>query len=271
MKTIFALLIAWTLGLTSYAYTDAMLCGIRIVETQDQLHPPRGKLGERGPYQFRRTTWRMHTSSSFDLAENRSVANTVAKRHYAWIEAQLKANGVAPSEHNVAMAWNAGVNAVIRGRVPAVARDYANRVVNIASSMPEPASTPEPDTQEMLAEAPPAPQTETPATAIVAAAPAAADIPVSPAPNTDTAAPASTAASDVVPTEYVYTVPPSANDPIQVRFHTSPIMLAFSRPSTPENAPDNTPEPVKETAPVQVAAADTVSFSLDALQTVGRM
>ena len=135
MKTILILIIAGSLFVTVRAGTDAVLRGIRIVETQDQSHPPRGKLGERGPYQFRRSTWRMHTSSSFDLAENREVANTVAKRHYAWIETQLRANRVEPSSYNVALAWNAGVNAVIRGSAPAVANDYATRVLNIAATL----------------------------------------------------------------------------------------------------------------------------------------
>ena len=85
----------------------------------------------------------MHTSSSFELAENREVANTVAKRHYAWIEDQLRTNGIESSPYNVALAWNAGVNAVIRGTAPAVAYDYATRVVNVANALPPEAPKPE--------------------------------------------------------------------------------------------------------------------------------
>jgi hypothetical protein len=189
MKTILTLIIFGALCLTGRASTNAVLRGIRIVETQDQLHPPRGKLGERGPYQFRRSTWRMHTSSSFDLAENRDVANTVAKRHYAWLEAQLKANGIAPSSYNIALAWNAGVNAVIRGSAPAVANDYATRVLNIASTLadeqPEPALPPASvASDETPAQPNPAPALEVsstpvpvvvPATVVVASATLAPD------------------------------------------------------------------------------------------------
>jgi len=150
----------------------------------------------------------MHTSSSFELAENREVANTVAKRHYAWIEAQLLANGIASSPYNVALAWNAGVNAVIRGAIPAVAHDYATRVINIASALPDDA--PQPSRALMLATAESPAQPEKPAT------PAAAPEPV-PAP----------APRFLVSTDF-----PGLTELIEVRYQTDPIMLAYSRSST---------------------------------------
>lgn len=260
MKTILTLIIVGAVSLTSQASTNAVLRGIRVVETQDQLHPPRGKLGERGPYQFRRSTWRMHTKSSFDLAENREVANTVAKRHYAWIETQLQANGVESSPYNVAMAWNAGVNAVIRGRVPSVARDYASRVLNLAGTFGTDApSEPTESTTVMVAEETPASQPEAIATQAVAVS---EQSPVEATATTNDAA-TNIVSQNAVPTEYVYTVPPSADDPVPVRFHTSPIMLAFHRP--------NAPEPVAEAVPVQVAAATSSPFANDLLLTAGRM
>lgn len=262
MKTILTLIIVGAVSLNSQASTNAVLRGIRVVETQDQLHPPRGKLGERGPYQFRRSTWRMHTKSSFDLAENREVANTVAKRHYAWIETQLEANGVSASPYNVAMAWNAGVNAVIRGRVPAVARDYASRVLNIAGTYgtDAPAEPVESETVMVAEETPaPAPQSEAIATQVAAAT---TQSPVEASATTNDAT-TDVVSANSVPTEYVYTVPPSADDPVPVRFHTSAIMLAFHRPSTPES--------VVKTAPVQVATATNLPFADDPLQTAGRM
>jgi hypothetical protein len=207
MKTILTLLIAGTFCVTGQASTNAVLSGIRIVETQDQLHPPRGKLGERGPYQFRRSTWRMHTSSSFELAENREVANTVAKRHYAWIEAQLRENGIEASPYNVAVAWNAGVNAVIRGAAPSVSHDYASRVINIASTILDDAPQPSRVLIAATAEAPA--QTEKPA------APEAAPKPV-PAP----------APRFLVSTDF-----PRLTELIEVRYQTDPIMLAYSRNS----------------------------------------
>jgi len=207
MKTILTLLFIGVFCVTGRASTNDVLCGIRMVETQDQLHPPRGKLGERGSYQFRRSTWRMHTSSSFELAENRGIANTVAKRHYAWIEAQLLANGIAASPYNVALAWNAGVNAVIRGTTPAVSHDYAERVVNIASTMPvdEPAQR---QTSIVVNE-------ETSAKSEAPAAPAVEPEPV----------PAQ------APSILVSTDDPGRADLIEVRYYSDPIMLAYSRKS----------------------------------------
>jgi len=237
MKTFLTLLLIGALCVTSRAGTNAMLCGIRIVETQDQPYPPRGKLGERGPYQFRRSTWQMHTSSSFDLAENREVANNVAKRHYAWIEAQLKANGIQPSPYNVAVAWNAGVNAVIRGRAPAVSHDYASRVINIAATIPDykaPEPKPKPAWRApvLVLDETPSTQPATPSTAtpLVASTPA----PVSPA-------------TDVVSINST-----EQNDAIEVRFHTNSILIAFNRNSAP--APVNEVVPV----PVEVAANSPV-------------
>lgn len=187
--------------MTGRAGTDAVLSGIRVVETQDQLHPPRGKLGERGPYQFRRSTWRMHTSSSFELAENREVANTVAKRHYAWIEAQLRANGIESSAYNVAVAWNAGVNAVIRGSAPAVAHDYATRVINIANALAADVAKPQPAQPRLAQEAD------------QAVAPTALPAPVQ-------------APKFLVSTDF-----PGLSELIEVRYETNPIMLAYSRNS----------------------------------------
>jgi len=205
MKSILTLIILGALCLTSRAGTNAVLRGIRIVETQDQLHPPRGKLGERGPYQFRRSTWRMHTSSSFDLAENREVANTVAKRHYAWIEAQLRANGVEPSSYNVALAWNAGVNAVIRGNAPAVSNDYATRVLNIAATLPD----------------------EKPEPARAAPDLALDETPVEPTPPTVS----EVAAAPVAPPPEVVVASacPTQDNAVEVRYYSNSILLALNR------------------------------------------
>jgi len=207
MKTILTLLFAGTVCVAGRASTNDVLCGIRIVETQDQLHPPRGKLGERGPYQFRRSTWRMHTSSSFELAENREVANTVAKRHYAWIEDQLRTNGIESSPYNVALAWNAGVNAVIRGTAPAVAYDYATRVVNVANALPPEAPKLEKAVTVATVQSSAKPDTSVQTAAAAAPAPA-------PAPKF------------LVSADF-----PGVPDLIEVRYQTDPIMLAYSRNS----------------------------------------
>ena len=243
MKSILTLLIVGALTMTGQASTNAVLRGIRIVETQDQLHPPRGKLGERGPYQFRRSTWRMHTSSNFELSENREVANTVAKRHYAWIEAQLQANGIEVSSYNVALAWNAGVNAVIRGNAPAVAHDYATRVINISSAtdLPDETPTPRPTWQA------PALVTEE-------------------KPNLPTAPEAiSTPTPLVTPAmEVVSNASPEQNNPNEVRYYGNPILLALNRTLPPDSV-------VKETLPIPLEIASNTLLASDFSKTSGRM
>jgi len=230
MKTILTLIIAGSLCVTSRAGTDAVLRGIRIVETQDQSHPPRGKLGERGPYQFRRSTWKMHTSSSFDLAENREVANTVAKRHYAWIEAQLRANGVEPSSYNVALAWNAGVNAVIRGSAPAVANDYATRVLNIAATLVD-------EERQPSAPAPAVAVDETPAE-----------------PNQMLAPEVSAPALSVSPAEAVVArALPSQDNLVEVRYYSNSILLALNRTLSPETADEVPASPIGIASGILVA------------------
>jgi hypothetical protein len=149
----------------------------------------------------------MHTSSSFELAENREVANTVAKRHYAWIEAQLRANGVDSSPYNVALAWNAGVNAVIRGAAPAVAHDYATRVINVASAIQEDA-----------------PQPARALTVVTEDAPAQPEKPAAPE-----ASPKAVPAPAPTPRFLVSTDFPGRTELIEVRYQTDPIMLAYSR------------------------------------------
>jgi len=111
---------------------DAFLRAIAEVETGNN---PRkvGRLGERGQYQFRLATWRQHTSRPFREAHSPSVAYTVAARHYDWILQSLERNGKRATPFMIAAAWNSGVTRVNSGRIPAVSRDYAQRVVNLAS------------------------------------------------------------------------------------------------------------------------------------------
>lgn len=97
-------------------------------------HTKRGKFGELGPYQFRPNTWRMHTRKSFQFATDRAVADEVAVKHYEWIKENLERAGVDSNAFNIAMAWNSGVNNVIKGRVPNVSYNYAQRVVNLVQT-----------------------------------------------------------------------------------------------------------------------------------------
>ena len=94
-----------------------------------------GPYGELGAYQFRPSTWRMHTSVPFSRALDRSASDKVAVQHYEYLKQGLVRNGVEASPYNIALAWNGGLSATINGTVPAAARDYADRVMNIAQSI----------------------------------------------------------------------------------------------------------------------------------------
>ncbi len=100
-------------------------------------HHRRGSKGELGPYQFRSQTWRMHTRRSFDQAVVRAHADEVAVRHYEWIRRGLREAGIDPSPFNVALAWNSGLGAVLRGEVPTVSYRYAERVANLVERQRE--------------------------------------------------------------------------------------------------------------------------------------
>lgn len=112
-------------------------------ETLEAIHwienpnnsPRPGPYGELGAYQFREATWRMHTSVPFSRALVRSASDDVAIRHYEWLKQGLMRNGLEPTPYNIALAWNGGLTATVRGSVPAAARDYAERVTNIAQSL----------------------------------------------------------------------------------------------------------------------------------------
>jgi hypothetical protein len=97
-------------------------------------HTRMGRFGELGPYQFRPTTWRMHTKRPFAQATQREAADEVAVKHYEWIKASLESAGVDASPFNIAMAWNSGVNNVLKGRVPSVTYNYAERVTNLVGT-----------------------------------------------------------------------------------------------------------------------------------------
>jgi hypothetical protein len=105
-------------------------------------HTRAGRFGELGPYQFRPTTWRMHTRRPFSQAIQREAADEVAVKHYEWIKESLENAGIDASPFNIAMAWNSGVNNVLKGRVPSVAYNYAERVNNLVHTFKNRASVP---------------------------------------------------------------------------------------------------------------------------------
>ncbi len=110
------------------------LQAIHLIENPHNTSQP-GAHGELGAYQFRQTTWRMHSRKPFRNALVRAHADAVAVTHYDWLARQLRRNCIAPTTYNIALAWNAGIGAVVSGRAPRASRQYAQRVVNIAREL----------------------------------------------------------------------------------------------------------------------------------------
>lgn len=138
MKRLFTriLLLGVAFGFTIKAAADdrwETLRAINWVENPTN-HTRTGRFGELGPYQFRPTTWRMHTKRPFSQAIQREAADEVAVEHYEWIKSSLERAGVDATPFNIAMAWNSGVNNVLKGRVPNVSYDYATRVTNLVQT-----------------------------------------------------------------------------------------------------------------------------------------
>jgi len=107
------------------------LQAIHWVENPDDLETP-GPFGELGPYQFRSETWRRYTGRPFRQALDRKASDEVAVKYYESIKSSLERSGVAATAYNIAMAWNAGINAVVNDTAPASSHDYASRVENLA-------------------------------------------------------------------------------------------------------------------------------------------
>jgi hypothetical protein len=111
----------------------ATLQAIHCLENPNDRTTP-GPCGELGAYQFREATWRMYSGQPFVSALDRSASDAVAVRHYEWLKQQIEGRGITPTAYNIALAWNGGLRAVIRGRSSRVARDYAQRAANLAWS-----------------------------------------------------------------------------------------------------------------------------------------
>lgn len=116
---------------------EQFLEAIHSVENSRDLERP-GRHGELGAYQFRSSTWQMHTAAPFAHALRRPVSDDVAARHFEWISRGLLRNGWEPSVYNIALAWNGGLAGTVRGRAPASAHDYARRVRNLVEASEPP-------------------------------------------------------------------------------------------------------------------------------------
>jgi len=111
----------------------ATLEAIHCLENPTDSTAP-GRYGELGPYQFREATWHKYSQVPFAYALNRRASDDVAIRHYDWLKQQIESHGLPASSYNIALAWNGGLGAVLRGHSVRAARDYARRASNLASS-----------------------------------------------------------------------------------------------------------------------------------------
>lgn len=107
------------------------LRGIREIETGNN---PRaiGIEGEFTAYQFTLATWRDYTEiSPAEALRNPKLADWVAENHLDWLRTNLRKAGVATTTYNLALAWHAGIGAVVRGEARQTQHDYARRVVHL--------------------------------------------------------------------------------------------------------------------------------------------
>ncbi len=77
----------------------------------------------------------MHTSAPFARAIDKRASDDVAVKHYEWLKRGLEQAGMPVTPYNIALAWNGGLEAVVLGHSPAVARDYAQRAANLAGAL----------------------------------------------------------------------------------------------------------------------------------------
>jgi hypothetical protein len=108
------------------ADSAALLHSIAIVE---DWRGRVGKAGEIGPYQMLPST---RADRIRDLAARGIVAPTeqqIAQEHVDWLRRELRKAGTEPLPFNLALCWNAGLNATVTGRAPERSYRYACRVV----------------------------------------------------------------------------------------------------------------------------------------------
>jgi len=133
-----SLIISWVSPLfasSNYLTTRwATLEAIHHVENPRNVSRP-GSYGELGAYQFRRSTWKSHTKVPFSRAIHRDESDRVAVKHYEWLKRGLVRNGMPITPYNIALGWNGGLDAMVKGSSPRRAHEYAGRVANLAPAI----------------------------------------------------------------------------------------------------------------------------------------
>lgn len=131
----FAALLFALLAVVASAQTSSRWATLEAIhKLENPNNSPRpGRHGELGAYQFRSSTWSMHTAVPFQRAVEREISDSVAVKHYEWLKRGLETARVPATPYNIALAWNGGLGAVLRGQSPRIAHDYAQRATNLAA------------------------------------------------------------------------------------------------------------------------------------------
>ena len=99
-----------------------------------------GASGERSKYQITPTVWAMWSSKPFESASSSRLPDLqetyrVARHHIHHIRAALHAKEAPETPYLIALAWTAGLTAVLNDCASDRKKDYAQRVENIYHSL----------------------------------------------------------------------------------------------------------------------------------------
>jgi hypothetical protein len=101
-----------------------LLTAISMVETGGDKNAV-GSRGERGEFAMIPSV----------VAQHGGYTRKDAESHAVLVQKRLVANKIDPNPFNIALAWNAGIGAVIRGNAPVKSYQYAVRVNNLYESI----------------------------------------------------------------------------------------------------------------------------------------
>ena len=91
-----------------------------------------GRRGERGPFQFLRSTWSDYSAESFALARVDGPEGWyVARCHASFIRDEMEKHGLPQTAYTFALIWKAGIGHVLEYRTTAEDKDYAERGENV--------------------------------------------------------------------------------------------------------------------------------------------
>ena len=123
MKRVLAFLLLATTALAGF--DEALF--LRAIMIVEGSNGKTGRFGEVGPYQLAPSTVR---DNGIDQAANVEYLRRLYAQH-----------GIDWNPFNASLGWNAGPTAVLAGKAPVRAYDYANRVVNVMEILAQSSST----------------------------------------------------------------------------------------------------------------------------------